>query len=75
MVTTGRFECADELVGSRRRDELALVAVSGDQRVGAGLGAVVECHGVAVTGEVAGQVAAHDGQPGHADVRLHARGP
>ena len=71
----GRFQGTDEVLGARRRHEVALVAVGSHQCVGAGLRAVVERHGVAVAGEVAGQVAAHDGQPGHADVGLHTRGP
>ena len=50
-------------------DELTLVAVLLDQAPGALGGTVVQGDGVPVAGQVPGQVAAHDGQPGHADVR------
>jgi hypothetical protein len=71
----GLFQGTHEVFRARRRHELALVAVVRHQCIGAGLRAVVERHAVAVAGEVAGQVAAHHGQPGHADVGLHGRGP
>ena len=48
-------------------DEVALGAVLLDQRAGPGVGAVVDGDGVPVAGEVAGEVAAHDGEAGHTD--------
>ena len=50
-------------------DELALVAVLLEQRVGLGDRPVVQRDGVAVVGEVAGEVRAHHGQAGDADLR------
>ena len=49
--------------------ELALGTVLVEQRVGLGDRAVVQRHGVAVVGEVAGDVGAHHRQAGDADLR------
>ena len=59
-------------LGGLRANEVALVAVRGKQRVGLGHRAVVQGDGVAVAGEVAGEVRAHDGQAGDADLCRHA---
>ena len=48
--------------------EVALRAVLGEQRVGLGDRPVVQRHGVAVVGEVAGDVGAHHGQAGDPDL-------
>src|SRR5690606_6538924 len=66
----GPLQGGDELRRRAGRMELALAAVVGEELVGAGGGAVVDGHRVAVTGEVAGEVAAHDTQSHHADPRL-----
>ena len=49
--------------------EVALRTVLGQQRVGLGDRPVVQRHGVAVAGEVARDVRAHDGQAGDSDLR------
>src|SRR6185437_16977417 len=58
-----------ELPGGLRRDEVPLVAELVDHGRHAGDGPVVQGDRVAVPGEVAGQVAAHHAQAGHADLR------
>ena len=68
MIRRGRSSEATNLLGRRRRHERALVAVLVDQvRRVLALGAVVQRDGVPVAGEVAGEVAAHDGEAGDAD--------
>ena len=58
-----------EFLDGLRPDEFALVAVLFEQRVGLGDRPVVQRHGVAVVGEVAGEVRAHHRQAGDADLR------
>ncbi|MNW59342.1 hypothetical protein D3C74_372530 [compost metagenome] len=64
----GTLERGDEVGHRLGRDEVAVVAVVGDERLGLGEGAVVHRDRVAVTSEVAGQVAAHDRESGDADL-------
>jgi hypothetical protein len=59
----------EELVDGLGAHEIAVVAVLGEQRVGAGDRAVVQRDGVAVPGEVAGDVGTHDRQAGNAYLR------
>ena len=63
------LERRDEFVHRLGADELALGAVVRKQRIGFGDRAIVQCDGVAVAREVAGDVGAHHGQPGNADLR------
>ena len=63
----------DELLGGLGRDEGALVAELRDDVRDTGDGSVVQGHGVAVAGEVAGQVAAHHAQAGDAYLRRCVR--
>ena len=65
----GRSSACDELLRGLGRDEGALVAELGDHVGGAGGRSVVQGDGVAVAGEVAGQVAAHHAEPGDAYLR------
>ena len=58
-----------EFLDGLRPHELALVAVLLEQRVGLGDRPVVQRHGVAVMGEIAGEVRTHHGQAGDADLR------
>ena len=69
MIARGFFSEATKSSSDSRGHERALVAVLRDQRVGAGVRAVVQRDRVPVPGQVAGQVASHDRQPGDADVR------
>jgi hypothetical protein len=57
-----------ELPGRERPDQLALAAVAVQQLAGLGLGPVVDGDGEAVPGRVAGQVRAHGGQAGDAQL-------
>ncbi len=69
MILRGRIEGGDEVVGASARDERAVRAV---RLEGASVRACVRLKhgdGVPVTGEVAGKVAAHDGQADDTDVR------
>ena len=59
----------DELFGGLGRNEITLVAELRDHVGDAGDGSVVQGHGVAVAGEVAGQVAPHHAQAGDAYLR------
>jgi hypothetical protein len=68
----GPLQRVHELLRGVRRDEVALVAELLHQRAGPLLGPVVQGHRVAVPGQVAGQVAAHDRQAGDPDARLLA---
>src|ERR1700721_2224831 len=56
-----------EFLHGLRPDEFALVAVLFEQRVGLGDRPVVQRDGVAVVGEVAGEVRAHHREAGDAD--------
>ncbi|NCL75032.1 hypothetical protein AIIKEEIJ_02482 [Rhodococcus sp. YH1] len=58
----------DELFDGFGAHEVAVVAVGFEQGVGLGDTAVVQRDGVAVAGEVTGDVRSHDGQAGHADL-------
>jgi hypothetical protein len=62
------FERGHELLGGLGRDELALVPELLDQGVRAGRRPVVQRDRVAVTCEVAGEVAAHHREARHADL-------
>ncbi len=59
----------EKLFDGLRAHEFAFAAVLFEQRIGLGDRPVVQRHGVAVMGEVAGDVRTHDGQAGHADLR------
>ncbi len=65
----GPFQGRDEVLGGLTRDERALVPVLGDEAAGALGRAVVQRDTVPVPGQVAGQVAAHDRQPGDTNLR------
>ena len=67
-------QAGDEVGHRLAGHERALAAVLGDQAAGALRRAVVQRDGVAVPGQVPGQVAAHDRQAGDADVRGGLRG-
>ena len=62
------LQCGKEFGDRLAADEVALRAVLLQQRIGLGDRAVVQRHGVAVVGEVAGEVRAHHGQAGDADL-------
>ena len=68
MIARGLDSDATKSFERVARDEVALVAVLVDQVVGARAAAVVQGHGVAVVGEVAGEVSAHDRESGDSDV-------
>jgi len=65
----GALEGLDELPWVRGRDEGSLVAELAHGVGDPGGRPVVQGDGVAVAGEVAGQVAAHDAEAGDADLR------
>ena len=65
----GHRQGSHELLEGLRGDECALVAVLGHEGVRLGATAVVQGHGVPVPGEVPGQVGAHHGESGDADLR------
>ena len=70
MITRrGRSSEATKSAIDSDGDEVALVSGLGDQRLGLGVGAVVDRHPVPVPGEVPGEVAAHHRQSGDADLR------
>ena len=58
----------DEVLDGFGGDEVALVAVRLDDRAGLLRGAVEDGHSVALGGEVAREVGAHDGHPHDADL-------
>ncbi|ETD32785.1 hypothetical protein W823_12425 [Williamsia sp. D3] len=66
--TTGLLERRDEFGDCLGSHEVSLVAVLFDQCVGLRDTAVVQCDGVAVTGEVSGDVGAHHRQAGDTDL-------
>jgi len=61
-------ERGDEVSHRLGRDEVAVVTVVRDERRGLGVRAVVHRHRVAVSCEVAGEVAAHHRKPRDADL-------
>ena len=63
----------DELLRGAARHERPFVTEVADQVVDPALGAVVQRDGMPVTGEVAGEVAAHDGETGDADLGIGGR--
>ena len=66
----GRLEGVDEFLQGLGADEVAVCAVLSQQCVGLLYGTVVQCHGVAVTCQVAGEVCAHDSKAGDTNLCL-----
>ena len=66
----GRFEGVDEFLQGLGADEVALCTVLGEQGVGLLSGTVVQCHGVAVACQVAGEVCTHDSKAGNTNLCL-----
>ena len=66
----GRLEGVNEFLQGLGTDEVAVCAVLSQQCVGLLYGTVVQCHGVAVTCQVAGEVCAHDSKAGDTNLCL-----
>ena len=67
------LDAGDEVLHGLRADEVAVVTVLVEERRHPLGGAVVHRDRVSVPGDVAGEVAAHHGQPGEADVCRRVR--
>jgi hypothetical protein len=68
------LDARDEVLHRLRADELTVVPVLVEKRRHPLRGPVVHRNGVAVRGHVAGEIATHDGEAGHADVRSGSGG-